>query len=148
MQDPVDPRKHQPIHHQRYQRDDRKGQRRALPQSLRVPPSELDGEISPRTHAQSQQDRGQKHHQRIGAAHRRQCVRAEKTSHDQRVRNIIDLLEQVARHHWQGKFQQFACNTAPGQIGLHKNHPIVTACLSRISPFSSERKFYRPFIHS
>lgn len=62
-------------------------------------PAKLNGENGAAAHAEAQQDRRQKGHQRIGGADRGERVRAQKTAYDQGVRHIIELLEQIAEHH-------------------------------------------------
>ena len=51
--------------------------------------------------------------QRVGSAHSRQRILADKVSHDHRIRHIVKLLEQVAGDHRQGKRKQ-----APGRASL------------------------------
>ncbi len=55
------------------------------------------------SHAKSYDDRGDEDHQRIGRADGRQRVRSEELADDQRINEIVYLLQQVSRYHRQGK---------------------------------------------
>ena len=55
--------------------------------------------------------------QRIGGAHRAQCVSAKAPAHNDSVRKAVQLLEQGAQHQRQGKFQDAGQRPAHRKVG-------------------------------
>ena len=99
--------------------DEDKGGVGPLPQAVPIPLAEADGEHRPAAHAQAQQDGGEEGHEGEGGAHRRQGVLAQIPAHNQGIRDIIALLEQVAQDHGDGEAQHGAHHRTLGEIPVH-----------------------------
>ena len=65
--------------------------------------SPVNGKQCAGAHAESQKDRGQECHQRVGRSHRRQSIFSKDTANDQGVRDVVKLLQKISCHHRQGK---------------------------------------------
>ena len=76
------------------------------------------GKQRPTPHTQSQDNRSQKCHQCVGRTYRCQCVRTQILSHNERIRHVIKLLQQIPHHHRKRKPQQCPCNISLCQIYL------------------------------
>ena len=90
------------------QRDDaeqREGGEDALPQRGQILLPEPDGEHRAAAHGQPQQDGVQERHERERGAYRRQRVRPQEPADDERVGNVVALLQQVAQNHRHGEAQ-------------------------------------------
>ena len=122
-QNGLEENKDQHIEHGRHQGDEAEGEDDAPAQPLPLPLAPADGEEHAAAHGQAQEDGGQKRHQRIGRAHRPQGVAAQIPAHNQRVGDVIALLEQVAHHKGPGEPQQRRGNGPPGQISAHSPSP-------------------------
>ena len=77
-----------------------------LPQLRCVSCAIVLGEKRAAAHAQSDQDGGQKGHQRIGRAHSRKGVGSNAPAHHQGIHQIVDLLEHITRNHRQAETHQ------------------------------------------
>ena len=88
-----------------HERDKQEGRAEILAQRLLVPLPEAHGNQRAAAHAQAEENRGQKGHQRKRRADRRQRVPPENLPDDQRVGDVIALLKQVAQDHGNGKQQ-------------------------------------------
>ena len=118
-QDAIQPQVHQHIERHRHARDEHEGLEHALPHAGLFPAAVLHGDGCAAAHAQPQQDGGEKGHEGVGRAHRRQRIRAEKASHHPGVGDVVHLLQQVAEHQRQSKQQDALCNGAFGKTALH-----------------------------
>ena len=103
--DKIRARKSQNIQHCGHSRNEHKGCEHSLLQAVFVPLAETDGKHCPTAHAKAQQDGREERHQRERGAHGRQRVRPQKAAHNQRVRHVIALLQQVAQYHGHRKAQ-------------------------------------------
>ena len=118
-EDGIEKRIDRGVQHERHGDDqaERMGHRAAEPRFVLLP--QRDGEQRTRAHREAEEDRRQKRHQRIGRADGGKRVFAERLADDQRVGDIIKLLQEVARDHRQGKQQQPLCDAAFGQVPIH-----------------------------
>ena len=107
------------VQHERHGDDqaERMGHRAAEPRLVLLP--QRNGKQRARAHREAEEDRRQKRHQRIGRADGGKRVFAEGLSDDQRIGDVIELLQQIARDHRQGKAQQPFCDAALGQVLIH-----------------------------
>ena len=103
VQDRVEPKIHRRADEQRQDGDQYAGVPDARAQARLVFFAAADGEKRTSSHRQSEKNRSEKGHQRVGRADGGERFLAEHAPDDQRVRNIIKLLQEVARHHRQGK---------------------------------------------
>ena len=91
-------------HHQEVQgygdpADQQEGQPHCALHAGLLLPAEIVGEQGAAAHGHANQDGSQECHQSVGASHRRQRVRPQEAAHDQGVRDIIKLLQEVAQYH-------------------------------------------------
>ena len=93
------------------------GHRAAEPRFVLLP--QRDGEQRTRAHREAEEDRRQKRHQRIGRADGGKRVFAERLADDQRVGDVIQLLQQISRDHRQRKQQQPPDDASLRQIPIH-----------------------------
>ena len=77
-------------------------------------------------------------HDGEGGAHGRHCVFAHKFSHHRGVHHIVELLEQIARHHGQGKEKQQIQRSALRQILNHVHFPLLDKIRSHSPQCGSE----------
>ena len=84
-----------------------------------------DGEQCPCPHGQPQLHRGEEGHQRVGRAHRRQGVAAQKLPHNQRVGDIVALLQQIPRDHGQHEQEYGLGDVPPGQVPIQNATPFL-----------------------
>ena len=118
-QNAAQPQVHQHIERHRHARDEHEGLEHALPHAGLFPASVLHGDGCAAAHAQPQQDGGEKGHEGVGRAHRRQRIRAEEAPHHPGIGDVVHLLQQVAEHQRQSKQQDALCNGAFGKTALH-----------------------------
>ena len=85
--------KGQDVQQQGDQGNKEKGRAEILAKSLLIPLAKAHGEQRPAAHAQAKNNGGQEGHQRKGRAHGRKGVPAQKLPHNQRVGNVIALLQ-------------------------------------------------------
>ena len=102
---------------QRHDEHERMPYRRAQPRL--VTPAAARREHSSSAEVQSDGYRGQKCHQRIGRAYRRERDLPEHAPDDERIRNIIKLLEQASRHYRQRKKHEAASYRPLRKIPVH-----------------------------
>lgn len=119
MQDRVKQRIGREIQQQRHGKDQDKCVYCRTAKPIPIPFAETDGEHRARAYGKAEKHRRQKRHERIRRADRRQCVFAERLSYDQRIRDIIKLLQQISRSHGQREQQQRFCDTSFRQIPVH-----------------------------
>ena len=81
--------------------------------------SEVDRKQRARAHRKSQENRRQKRHERVCRAHRCQRVFAQRLPDNERVGDVVKLLEQIPRNHRQRKQQKPLCDISFGQIAIH-----------------------------
>ena len=93
-----------------------------LPEAPLITLAEAQGKDRAAPHRQPQQNGSEEGHQRKGRPHGRQGVLPQKTAHNQRIGNVIALLQQIAQNHGQGKAQHGFHHGALGQIPLHLTH--------------------------
>lgn len=84
--------------------------------------SEADREDRAASHGKSQEDGSEKGHQGKSGSHGGKCIRPEKPADDQRVGDIIALLQQVAQDHGNGEAQHGLHDRSVGQFILHFSH--------------------------
>ena len=72
--------------------------------------AETDGKGSAASHTQAQDDGSKKGHQSVRRAYRSQSIGAEEAADDNRVGNIVKLLEQIPGNHGKCEKQQTFCN--------------------------------------
>ena len=98
---------------------------------------EAQGEHHPAAHTQPQEDRREEGHQGEGGPHRRQGVGAQELPHDEGIRDVIALLEQVSQDHGQGEgehhrqdgtFCQISCMLDGGSSSLSGKRAPLTMC--------------------
>ena len=135
--DPVQPRVDGDVQGGRHRRQQHKGRQNVLFQADLVLLAVADRKHRAAAHRKAQQDRGQKRHQRKRRPHGSQRARAQKPPHDQRVRNVIALLQKVAQDHRHRKAQHRRHHRPPGQLMAHILHPSNTGPLPRIQSENS-----------
>ena len=118
-QNAAQPQIHQNIQCQCHACNEHKGLEHALPHAGLFPAAVLHGDGCAAAHAQPQQDGGEKGHEGVGRAHRRQRIRAEEAPHHPGIGDVVHLLQQVAEHQRQSKQQDALCNGAFGKTALH-----------------------------
>ena len=74
---------------------------------------EADGEDGAASHGKPQEDGSEKGHQGKSGSHGGKCVRSEKPADDQRVGDIIALLQQVAQDHGEWRSAGMVFMTGP-----------------------------------
>jgi len=84
--------------------------------------AETDRKDCSASHCKSQQDGGQERHQREGGSDSRKGVFAEKTSHNQCIRDIVALLEKIPQDHGDSKAQHCFHNRSLSQLIFHFIH--------------------------
>ena len=94
--DPVQSKIDNDIQKDRHPTEKRKGCENPFLQAMTVPLSEPNGKHGPAPHGKSQQDRSEEGHQGKGRAYRRQGVRAEEMSDNDRICNVIALLQKIS----------------------------------------------------
>ena len=119
MQDRINSYVHQDIQKHCDSHDQCKSMYDRTAQRILIVFSLINRKKSPRSHTESQKDRSQKSHQSISRSHRRQRIASKHTPDDQRIRNIIELLQKIAGHHRQRKQQQRAGDFPLGQVMIH-----------------------------
>ena len=123
--DPVDPRKDQDIEHGRYDSQEREGCEDPFLQPPLVLLPEADGEDGTASHGKPQDDGGQEGHKGKGGSDRRQRTSAEKAAYDQRIRDIVALLQKVAQDHRYGEAQHGLHDRTVGQFIFHFSHSFL-----------------------
>ena len=91
-----------------------KGGGQVFPHGIIGPAAAADGQQRPRTHAHSDDQRRQKGHQGVGAAHSTQGSGTQIFSHNPGIGQIVALLQHIAQNHGQGKNQHGFGNRAGG----------------------------------
>ena len=71
-----------------------------FPKRLLIPLPKAHGKQRAASHTQAKDDGGQKGHQRKGRADRRQRIAPKKLPDDQRVGDVIALLQEIAQKSW------------------------------------------------
>ncbi len=110
---------HRRVQHKRHQPDGQKRNVDPLFQPVLIPAAKLYGEKGAAAHAQSDDDRCQEHHQRIGRPYRRQRILSQIPPHDQRIHHIIQLLQQIPHHDGECKPKQLMYDFSFCQITVH-----------------------------
>lgn len=77
-----------------------------------------DGEVDAAPHREADQDGGEEDHERVGAPDRGERRFTEEASDDERVDDIVELLENIACHEGQGKKQDLLRDAALGEIEI------------------------------
>ena len=122
MKDPQDPgqgQKDRQVQGQGQSPNDEEGLKDALPQPGHVPSAELDGKVGRAAHTQPQENRGQEGHEGVGGAHRRQGGLPQNPAHQPGVRQVVELLEEVAADERKGKQEEPLGDTSLGQVPFH-----------------------------
>ena len=107
------------VERQRDQHDEHECVGDAPAQHGRIAAPAIDGKQRAGAHGQPQKDGCEEGHQRIGRAHGGQRVRAQHAPYDQRIGDIVELLEQISRHHRQCKQDQRARDRPARQVSIH-----------------------------
>ena len=121
-EDGVDEQEHRQVERHGGAADHAQGEEDLPPHAVAVPPPIGDGHRHPASHGQAQQDGGEEGHQGIGRPHGGQGVGAHIPPHNEGIGDVVQLLQQVAGHHGQGKAQQRGGDGPFGQgpgVGLH-----------------------------
>ena len=92
---------------------------------MNAPGAEELGHHHRAAHGQSGGHGHRQKHDGEGGAHGRHCVLAHKFSHHRGVHHIVELLEQIARHHGQGKEKQQLQGPSLRQILNHILSPFL-----------------------
>lgn len=135
------------VQHEGDRADEHEGGEDAAAHALLIPRTEAQRKEGPTTQAKPQQDRGEKRHQRVRGADRRQGVRAQRLTDDERIRNVVKLLEQIAQNHRQREAEHRPRHAALRQVPLHISSPmsfskILRPALSRTDVFSLYSQFF------
>ena len=77
------------------------------------------GNDNARAAAQADEQAHQQVDKRAGCAHRCQRVFAQRLPDNERVGDVVKLLEQIPRNHRQRKQQKPLCDISFGQIAIH-----------------------------
>ena len=90
---------------------------------LGVLSSEADGKVNAAAHAETDHNRCEKCHQSVGGAYRRQSLFSDKLTDDQRIGDIVKLLQEIPYHHRKREKQQRRCDFSFGKILIHVTIP-------------------------
>ena len=88
-----------------------------LVQSLAVLSAKALGHRDAKAHAGTLHKAQDQKVQRVGGAHRAQCIGAQAPPHNDSVRKAVQLLEQGAQHQRQGEFQNLGQRPAHREVG-------------------------------
>ena len=122
--DSPDAGKDRHVQHDCHRADKDKGLKDARLHPVKILLAVADGKGGAAAHTEPQDDRGKKGHQSVGTPHCRQGVRPEKAAHDDGVRDIVALLQEISRDHGQCEDEQALCDAACQKFAfLHKNFP-------------------------
>ena len=114
--DGIDVRNGQSVQRQRDAPDEQKRREQASLHARLVLRPELEGEHGPASHAESDENGVDEHHQRVGRPYGGQRSRSEKPPHDERVCDVVALLQQIARHQRKGKTYHGSHDVALRQV--------------------------------
>ena len=103
----------------------------ALPETALVAAPAPDGEKSTRAHRKPQQYRREEDHKRIRAPHGGERVTPDGARNDERIGDVVKLLENVPGEHRQREEKKRAENAPPRQIAVHVTRSSRNACRAR-----------------
>ena len=122
------------VQHQRDAQDQSESVNDAQPKRTFIASAPVNGKKRPGTHAQPEKNGGQEGHQRIGGAYGGQRFGTQRPADDQRIGNVIKLLQQIACDHGQRKEKQRAGDASPRQVAVHGGRPPVDWNGASIAP--------------